>query len=87
MSIYPSIASNKNVRISDKLINKEAEMSLEERLLYFNGVTVRLSYNEDGSVDMLRIEEKSGEQVVIRSKSVPDAPEKIYELLRECEVI
>ena len=60
---------------------------LEEKILYFDDITVRLAYRTDGSVDLLRFEWKDGKQMVIKSTSVTDAPEKIYELLRECEVL
>ncbi len=59
-------------------------MSSEERVLYFEGITIRLAYLESG--DALKIEWPDGKQVDIRSISVPGAPEKMYELLRECEV-
>jgi len=59
----------------------------EEHLLYFNEFRIRLSYTADGSVDMLRLEHHNQDEIVIRSKSASAAPEKLYELLRECEIV
>lgn len=61
-------------------------MSSEERILYFNGIRARLCYDETGAIEMLRLEFEGDKLIVIRSRSVPDAPEKIYEFLRECEI-
>ncbi len=62
--------------------------SSEERVLYFaDGCRAVLAYRSDGSIHHLRIELEGGRQLDISSTSMPDAPEKIYELLRECEVL
>lgn len=65
----------------------DGEIISEERVLNFGGSKIRLSYKADGSVDMLRFEPVNGDQIVIRSASMPEAPEKIYELLRECYIL
>jgi hypothetical protein len=66
-------------------------MSFEERVLRYKDFRVTLCYNEDGTVDGLFFEHNDEnvrtDRMVIKSQSVPEAPEKIYELLRECEIV
>ena len=57
----------------------------EERVLYFDDVVIRLQGMASGSIPALRIEVKQ-HIIQITSGSVPNAAEKVYELLRECEV-
>lgn len=61
----------------------------KERVMYYGQtqITVRLCYHEDGAVAMLRFKWKDGKELVIKSDSFPEAPEKIYELLRECTLL
>lgn len=62
----------------------------EERTLYTDRMIIILSYNNDGTVDKLIFREKAETQydnrICISSKSNSCYPEKIYELLRECEI-